>query len=430
MVIKIKNSFSKKALFAFGLVFSLLLVVSVQAATRPIITILSYNTDTSITAGGIFNLNINLADQGSLCGIGTTVSVQAGYPFITTGVSSTSPVAVCNQTTVTIPLKIDPTTAGGSYPLTLVIGYSDWSNNFYSTSSTISLAVGGTPNLNANIVSSNPVDIYQGNTATITVLLENDGTYEAQSIRGTLYSNSSAEVSSSASFMYLSSLDSQGSANANFAVDIPKDSNTTQYPLILALQYLDQNRELETKNISLVLNTKKKAIFDVTTSPKSQGLYPNYNGRIVRLNVTNIGTDVANQMKVSIMPQFPFTSDGSVKYIDELTTGNSNILEFVVDVDKDATPGNYGVDLIFNYKDKEGNTLQDVETANLTVKSKSIFRAVFVDYWVIWVILILAAAIFFWKNKRFAHQRADLKEFMNNLKKNRGKPLSKKSKGG
>lgn len=424
MVRDTSNMLNKKTFFLFSFALSIFLIASAQAATRPIITISNYNTDTSIVAGGYFNLTLDLADQGSLCGIGTTVSVQASYPFLTTGVSSTVPVSVCNQTTVTLPLKIDAAAAGGSYPLTLIVGYSDWSNNVYSSSNTVNLVVGGMPNINANIINTNPSDVYQGDTATITVLLENDGSYEAQSVMGTLYSDSAAEVSPSSSYMYLGSLGSEQSANANFVVDIPKDSNTTQYPLTLTIQYLDENRVLQTKNISLVLNTKEKAIFQ-TADAGSQSFYANYQGRIAKINVTNVGTGIANQVEVNIEPQFPFTTDGSVRYINSINPGNSSIVEFVVDVDKDATPGNYGINLVFDYKDKDGNLLQDVETTNLTVRNKNIFRAIFIDYWFIWAVIIVIAIIVFLRNKKFAPQRAKLKEVIENKNKKSAKSSSR-----
>ena len=405
MVMKTKNNSYRVIFILVITMFSFAFFsISVLAATRPIITILDYKTSNEPSPGGFFNLKLDLANEGSLCATGTTVSISAGFPIITTNTASSIPVTICNPTTVSIPLRIDPTAIGGSYPLALVISYSDWSNNFYSSTNTISLLINGTPDLNANIVSSNPIDVYPGDTAIINVLVQNSGTFKAQTIKGTLYSNSEAIVKPTSSFMYLSSLDALQSSSVNFAIDIPKDSKSADYPLTLDLQYLDENRDLITKNLSIDFSIKKKAIF-ILTDANSQDLYPNYQGRKIILNIKNIGTENARQIKVNIAPQFPFTTDGSVRYIDSLSPGETKTAEFIIDVYKSADPGNYGVDLIFDYKDKQGNSLQDIETTFVTVKSKNLFRTYIIDYWVVWIIAIIVLIIIIIRSLLFSRKK-------------------------
>jgi hypothetical protein len=91
-------------------------------------------------------------------------------------------------------------------------------------------------------------------------------------------------------------------------------------------------------------------------------------------------------MTVSIIPQYPFSTDGSVRYVDLLAPGQSVPVTFSVNVDKDGTPGTYGLNLLVNFQDAQGKSLQDDTTrVALTVLPKGFFRAVFLDYWFLWL---------------------------------------------
>jgi len=76
-----------------------------------------------------------------------------------------------------------------------------------------------------------------------------------------------------------------------------------------------------------------------------------------------------------------------------LQQGQSSPVTFTIGIDKDATPGTYGLDLLVDYEDAQGKKLQDTAKVSLTVIQKNIFRQVFMDYWFIWVIVLIAAAV-------------------------------------
>jgi hypothetical protein len=64
-------------------------------------------------------------------------------------------------------------------------------------------------------------------------------------------------------------------------------------------------------------------------------------------------------------------------------------VDFTVGIDKDATPGTYGLDMLVQFEDAQGKQLQDTAKVSLTVERKNLFRAVFLDYWFLWLALIL-----------------------------------------
>ena len=104
-------------------------------------------------------------------------------------------------------------------------------------------------------------------------------------------------------------------------------------------------------------------------------LYPGDLNKIIHVRVTNIGTDAAKEVKIQVQPQFPFTTDGSIKYIDRFEPGQSTVVQFAVNVDKAATIGNYGVGLILDFQDPQGKVLQDIATTPLTVQNKGLLQA-------------------------------------------------------
>lgn len=388
--------------------YALLMVVMVAllagtacASSRPNIIVSGFDVDGMAAVGNDFTLVVNLTNIGGVCAMTTTVSVAAMPPFISNGVSTTVPVDICpgETQTVRMPLRIDPTATGGSYPLTLTTQYNDVLTTPYTTSDTLDIAVEGTPDLQARIADSNPVDVYPGDTATITIQVDNAGTFQAQSITGVLSADAPVEVKWSRSTMTTGTLDAKQSVSADFAVEVPKDAAAKDYPLTLTLHYLDENRQQRTKEFPLTLTVAKKALF-ATSDGGSDPLYANDASRIVRLKLTNIGTDVAKKLKVTLQPQYPFTTDGSLRYVDSLAPGESAQVDFVVNVDKDGTAGTYGLQLVLNFEDRQGKLLHDTADASLTLLPTGIVKAVFVNYWYLWVAAIVIAAIVVLRKRR------------------------------
>jgi hypothetical protein len=133
-------------------------------------------------------------------------------------------------------------------------------------------------------------------------------------------------------------------------------------------------------------------MFEVTDAG-SDSLYANDNSRMIKITLKNTGTDTARKIIIRLQPMFPFSTDGSVRYIDILEPGKSSDAEFSLAFDKDGTPGNYVLDMLVDYEDEQGKSLHDTAKVSLTLKSKNIFRLVFLDYWFIWVGVIIIVVL-------------------------------------
>ena len=391
---------------AYNIIILILIVIAgssmVNAIAQPIITVSGYSiTSGEAAVGKDFTLTLNLSNTGTACAVGITTTIQAGAPFIMRGVSTTAAKDLCYDLSepVNIPLRIDPTATGGFYQLTVVNNYQDLLINPYTSYSTLNIQVNGAPDMNAHITNTNPIDVYPGDTATLTMTIQNDGTFQAQAVNATLTSDSSLIVKWANSFTLLGTINAKDSRTAQFTIEVPKDSTGIEFPIHLTLSYLDQNLVQQTQTYNMIFYAKNKALFAVSDGG-SNTLSPNQNSRIMRLTLKNTGTDVAKKIKIRIEPQFPFSTDGSVRYVESLAPGETAPVALLVNVDKDATLGSYDMNMIINYEDAQGKQLQDTTDLSLTVTQRGFLNAVFLDYWFLWALAIIIAIIILNKRKK------------------------------
>jgi hypothetical protein len=327
--------------------------------------------------------------------------VAADFPFVMKGVSTLTAGNLCygETRTVEFPIRVDQSATGGFYQLKVENDYESSSFVQFSGSSTLNLFVSGRPVINALIVNSVPLDVYAGDTATITVKIDNVGSYDARTLNAMLTAKAPIEAKWAKSEASIPLLAPKDSRTADFSVEVPKDAESGNYPLNLIVSYLDENLAEKTVVFDLGLVVRKKALFE-TSDGGSDRLYANTNSAAVKIQLENTGTDTARKLTARILPTFPFSTDGSVRYVEELGPGKSAPLAFTVDVDKDANPGEYSLDLLVDFEDAQGKKFQDTAKVALVVLKKSLFRAVFLDYWFFWAIIVIAAAIIAFRKMR------------------------------
>jgi len=378
-------------LLVIALMLFLIGLFSAQAA-RPNVIVSGFGiTKGSAAVGKDFILSVTLTNtEPSTCAKTITSSLQVNFPFIMKGISTLAAGDLCknSNTVVNFPLKIDPTAIGGSYPLTISNNYETVLSEQFSSSSTINIFVNGSPDIHAYIINSEPADVYAGDTATITVNIENDGTFQAQSLTAILKADKPLEAVWSKSFYSLSLLDAKQAKTADFSIDVPKNAEAKDYNIHLEVTYLDENLVSQTRDFTLVFYVKKKALFEIS-NVNHDALYQNQNSKIVQFVLKNTGTDSAYKIKAKLLPLFPFSTDGSVRYIDVLEPGKSTPIELSIDTDKNANLGTYGLDLLLDFEDAQGKTFQDTAKVSLTVQSKGFAIGVFQDYWFVWLALIV-----------------------------------------
>jgi hypothetical protein len=378
-------------------------------AVRPNVVVSGFNIKEGEAAvGKDFVLSLTLTNtEPTACAQGISTTVQASFPFIMNGITSQAAGDLCQGTTkgssltVDFPMRIDPTAKGGSYQLIITNDYETPTLAQFSTTNMVNLFVQGTPDIKANIINSNPIDVYPGDTATLTLSIENSGSFQAQSVDAKITADAPLDVNWAKSFSSIGLLDAKQSKTADFTIEVPKDAEAKDYELNLEVQYLDENLASQTKDFTLIFHVKPKAMF-ATSDAGSDTLYANQNSRTVKLLLKNTGTDTAYNIKAKILPQYPFSSDGSVRYIDVLEPGKTVPVQFTIDIDKDAKPGKYALDALMSFEDAQGKSLQDTAKVSLTVASKGFFMSTFADYWFLWLVIILAVVLIIRRRKKKA----------------------------
>ena len=390
------KNIKNKILPAFCIVLICLFASAAYADLKPNVEVSGFSIkEGSANVGKDFTLSLSLINtEPSSCAKSITANIEADFPFIMQGVNTLSAGDLCSTNatkTIEFPIKVDPTANGGFYHVNVINNYESVGYVQFSGTTTINIFVNGSPEINANIINSEPVDIYPGDSAAIMVKFQNDGSFQAQSISAAMKSAKPIEVKWSKSFNSIESLGPKQSKVLEFAIEVPKDAEAKTYQLNMDVSYYDENKARQSKTFNFNMYVKKKAQFE-TSDAGSDSFYANQNSRKVKIFLENTGTDAARKVRAKILPQFPFSADGSVRYIELLETGKSEPVQFNVNTDKDATPGRYVLDMLVDFEDAQGKKLQDTTQVVLVVKSKGILRAVFLDYWFLWIIALAVAA--------------------------------------
>lgn len=385
-----------KILLIFLAILNILSAYVAYADVRPNVVVSGFAVrEGAADVGKEFTLSVNLTNtEASACAKSITTSLEAGFPFIMEGISTLPVGDICYGAakTVDFPMKVDPTANGGFYQLKISSNYESASYIQFSGSNTLNIFVNGSPEIDANIIDSEPVDIYPGDAGALTVKIENDGSFQAQSLSAVMKAPKPIEVKWSKSFNSIEMLEPRQSKAVEFAVEVPKDAEAKTYQLTMDIQYYDENKIKQAKTFNFDLYVKKKAQFE-TSDSGSGSFYANQNLRKVKILLKNKGTDAARKIRAKMLPQFPFSTDGSVRYVELLDVGKAELVDFNVDIDKDVTPGRYVLDMLVDFEDAQGKKLQDTAQVALVVNPKGIIRAVFIDYWVLWLIIIAIGSL-------------------------------------
>src|SRR5271157_1342317 len=157
------------------------------AAVNPQLQIYNYTiSENPANPGDSLLLTVHLRNiEFGACA--DTISVQAitSYPLSVSGMDTQYLNSLClgdpdSAGTVSFVLPVDSLAPSGTYPVTILTNYQKEFDKF-SSSNTVNVNVLGTPYVSASVTSSNPVDMYPGDTGSVTVTFQNNGTGKIQS---------------------------------------------------------------------------------------------------------------------------------------------------------------------------------------------------------------------------------------------------------
>lgn len=362
------------------------------ADVNPQLEIYNYTLSHSPAApGDSLTLTVHLKNIAfSACA--DTVSVQAitSYPLSISGLDTQYIDSLClnddeSQGTVSFLIPVDSLSQSGTYPVTVVTNYQKDFDKF-SSSNTINVVVLGMPSISASVTSSNPVDLYPGDTGSVTVTFQNNGTGKVESGHVTFTAPPGLEVKWAGTSQDIGQIPAHGSASVTFTIDALKNTSSGDYPITAKLQYTGDGTPSATQDFTFTVPVKEKA--DFVASAADGTTLNAADDSLVQITLTNTGTEEARKIRVRIGPIYPFSTDGTVRYIESLEPGQSANLTYLIHVDKDATAGQQISGVIMDYEDPQGKAFTDTEYFAMGVKTKTLTEQV-MGYWYVFVIIAL-----------------------------------------
>ena len=382
----------KKAVFAALAI--LLFAGFAFASVNPKMELLNYSvSENPAMPGHVIALTLYMKSiEPDNCAQDVAVQLAVAYPLSVEGSDTQYVSSLCSSDpaskgTFTFLIPVDNLATTGTYPVSISTTY-DKAYTDLSASNTVNIVVGGEPSFTAHVTSSNPVDIYPGDNAQVTVTFQNTGPSNVQSAYASATA-SGIEMKWAGSDQGIGQIAARGSASAVFSIDAPKNLAAGSYPLNVQLNYNGEDGSNGTANFTFMVVVKPQSQF--VAADLSPALLPG-DSKEVTIAITNTGSQVADKMEVYIEPYYPFSTDGTVRYIEALQPGETQNLTYVITVDKDATSGGQLLTLLVNYQDPQGNDLSDTADFSMPVRLMTEQESIY-SYWYLYVIVAVIALI-------------------------------------
>jgi hypothetical protein len=231
--------------------------------------------------------------------------------------------------------------------------------------------------IDADVVIANvkPTKVLPGETKTLTVTLQNGGSYDAEHV--TLNFQESQYISVvGPSSVYAGSISGWNSKDVTVTVHVAKGAPSGSYAVPVSCtfdQYYSAGGETVTEAMpevtySIVLTVTQGAIIDIADITPTE-LQP---GELTELQFTiaNIGSYPLEDMVFSWTEAngviLPVNSDNA-KHISHIGVGESVVVEYLVAVDVGADAGLYQLDLTLEFEDESGGSRLMNTTAGIVI---------------------------------------------------------------
>jgi len=367
------------------------------AAINPKVQLENYSLSVQpLSPGGTATLTVHLKSlEYDVCAERVGVKLAVNYPLSVQGPDTQYIDVLCSvnsydNSTLYFKLAADPLAQSGTYQIAVATNY-EKSFLKFSESNTIAIKVQGEAGFQAQPAASEPVDVYPGDSSSVTVKVSNNGTGRAEAASVTFSAAYGVEVKWAGKTALLGTIQPKTSSSATFQVEALKSVPAGNYPITATVSYLDEDGSSKQKQFSFMLPVKAKAEFTAGVQNAENGVVIG-DKQIVSLQLRNTGSQTARKLKVTLIPVYPFSTDGTVRYIESLAAGAFTPLDYAVTVDKEAGQGGQLLKLSVEFEDPRGKKFSDTADFALQVRSKSLLEEA-QGFWWLGAIIALAVAI-------------------------------------
>ena len=330
----------------------------------------------NIMPGDTFDLSFVLKNAWQSDVRETFVYLEGGYPILK--ISPTDPVSVGTlqgryvsaethppeyydpeSRPLHFTLTVDKSATAGTYSVNAVLTYRRYSDAIgrvgaserYREVIPIVITVEGEPDIAVFVKGSKPQKIRAGDDATVNLKVVNMGTEEAKNVLLFTDSVDMVDVMWFSRVFYVGDIVPQGSGNAVLSVEVDSAARAGEYAMPVKISYETPDGEKITKDDDIAITIEKGADFEV--SPVADLLESDTRENQVVFRVKNTGNARAEEARVTLKANYPFTPTGNEFYAGDIEPGEAVDVSFHVDVDSDASTQKYPVDLIVQWKEDE-----------------------------------------------------------------------------
>ncbi len=260
-------------------------------------------------------------------------------------------------------LSIDPSATEGIYRTSLELSYKS-ARELQAIATTVEVDVPvWKGELHVQGVQTNPTKIYPDSKAVVVaVTIVNSGQGTAKDLQLQLDLTPPFTASSSGSDqIYVGNLPPGQTTMANFVVDVSQNATFGQYSVILG--HVTNGELVPIGQIPLYVNEKVK--YDVlSVTPSTVGVGDS--GDVIRVDIRNAGSVKADSVRVELRVGNYFTGT-LTDFLGTMQANETKSAFFTVDIDSKAQPGQYTIDLRFDWT-QDNNSLDDTYPIVLTVQ--------------------------------------------------------------
>ena len=295
--------------------------------------------------------------------------------------------------TVAFVVSVDPSAKDGIYRYNLQLSYKSARElQQINTDTMIDVPIWKGELHVQNIVTL-PTKIYpDSKQVVVKVFIVNSGQGVAKDLQLKLDLMTPFSASSSGSdSIYVGNIAPAQSSEADFIVDVAADAKFGQYNVALS----EQTASGEIPIGQVPLYVAEKVQFDIVSVTPTE-VHAGDSGDVISVQIMNAGSVKADSVRVELRVGNFFTGT-LTDFLGTILAGETKTVFFTVDIDSKALPGQYVLDLRFDWT-QDNNSLDNTQSINLTVSSPGFPTALIV----VALVIIGGGGGFFYLRRRRA----------------------------